>query len=162
MEIKPIKTETVENDKKSIEFGIDFVKKYNKKMEIKPIKTEPIENESFENESNLLPKLDFEQIAIQNEGKFIIIHKDLYCTIIDSDNNEKILFQCEICDCSFQEPTNNSNIESVHEEKKRFVCQWCDYASNLKFNLKTHVESVHEGKRAFKCQLCNKRCSSKG
>ena len=103
-----------------------------------------------------------QQIAMQNEGKLKIIHHELFCTIIDSENNEKILFQCEICDCSLQEPTNESNIESVHEEKKPFVCQLCNYVSYLKTNLKAHVDSVHEGKRPFQCQLCEKRCSSKG
>ena len=59
--------------------------------------------------------------------KIAIIHQELYCTKIDSDNIEKILFQCETCDCSlkgiidFDRTINvkyNEN-KSIHKENER-------------------------------------------
>ena len=53
----------------------------------------------------------------------------------------------------------NKHVESVHEGKKPFKCDICDYSSSQKGHLKTHVASVHEGQKTFKCHICDYICS---
>ena len=50
----------------------------------------------------------------------------------------------------------NRHIFSVHEGKKPFNCNICDY-NCLKQNI--HVASVHEGKKPFKSDICDYKCS---
>ena len=47
----------------------------------------------------------------------------------------------------------NEHAERVHERKKSFKCQICDYKSSQKGDLKRHV-AVHEEKKAFECKFC--------
>ena len=54
-----------------------------------------------------------------------------------------------------------SHVASVHEGKKPFKCDICDYSCSQKGHMKTHVESVHEGKKSFKCDICDYSCSQK-
>ena len=54
-----------------------------------------------------------------------------------------------------------THIESVHEKKKPFKCDICDYSFSQKSDLKKHHESVHEGKRPFKCEICEKTFNRK-
>ena len=42
------------------------------------------------------------------------------------------------------------HVASVHEGKKPFKCDNCDYSCSQKGNLKTHVQSVHDGKNEGK------------
>ena len=50
---------------------------------------------------------------------------------------------------------------SVHEEKKPFKCDICDYRCSQKSNMNKHVASVHEGKKPFKCDICDYSFSQK-
>ena len=54
------------------------------------------------------------------------------------------------------------HISAIHEGKKPFKCDICDYRSSQKGCMNTHVASVHEGKKPFKCDICDYRCSQKG
>ena len=47
------------------------------------------------------------------------------------------------------------NIVSVHEGKKPFKCDICDYRCSQKVNMNRHVASVHEEKKPFKCEICD-------
>ena len=38
----------------------------------------------------------------------------------------------------------NRHIESVHEGKKPFECQVCDFYSSLKADMTKHVKSIHD------------------
>ena len=71
-------------------------------------------------------------------------------------------FKCDICDyiCS-QKMDMNRHIASVHEGKKPFKCVICDYSCSQKGNMSTHVASVHEGTKPFKCDICDYICSLK-
>ena len=53
------------------------------------------------------------------------------------------------------------HVFSVHEGKKQFKCEICDYSSSRKGNLKLHVASVHEKNIPFKCEMCDYSCSLK-
>jgi hypothetical protein len=50
-------------------------------------------------------------------------------------------------------------VASVHEGKKPFKCEVCDYSCSQKSIMKSHVVSAHEGKKPFKCNICDYRCS---
>ena len=54
-----------------------------------------------------------------------------------------------------------TNINSVHEEKKPHKCSICDYSCSKKSVLKTHIDSVHEKKKPHKCQICDYSGSQK-
>ena len=57
----------------------------------------------------------------------------------------------------------NRHVESVHEGKKPFKCDICDYRDALKRGqINRHVASVHEEKKPFKCDICDYNCSQKG
>ena len=54
------------------------------------------------------------------------------------------------------------HVTSVHENKKQFKCEMCDYYFSQKGDLKRHVTAVHENKKQFKCEICEFTCSQKG
>ena len=75
---------------------------------------------------------------------------------IQTVHEGKNQFKCNFCDheCA----TNyhlKRHIEGVHERIKPFKCNICDYESATKANLNKHVESVHEGIKPFKPFKCN-------
>ena len=39
------------------------------------------------------------------------------------------------------------HVSSVHEGKKPFNCDICDFSCSQKSNMKIHIESVHEGEK---------------
>ena len=46
------------------------------------------------------------------------------------------LFKCTLCESSFLKSSNlKSHIRSIHEKKKPFICNTCDYIFSLKGNL---------------------------
>jgi uncharacterized Zn-finger protein len=52
--------------------------------------------------------------------------------------------------------------DSVHEGKKAFNCEVCNYSCSQKVHMKRHKELVHEGKKSYKCEICYYSCSQKG
>ena len=40
-------------------------------------------------------------------------------------------------------------MESVHEGKKRFKCEACEYSTSRGNDMSRHVERIHKGKRQF-------------
>ena len=50
---------------------------------------------------------------------------------------------------------NLIHIHSVHEEIKPFKCNFCDFETAKKQNIKNHIECIHEGKKPFKCNICD-------
>ena len=52
----------------------------------------------------------------------------------------------------------NKHVESVHERKKPFNC---DYSCSQKSKMNKHVVSVHEGEKPFECDICDYSCSLK-
>ena len=56
------------------------------------------------------------------------------------------------------------HIASVHEGKKAFNCEICDYGCSLRNLLNKHIASAHEniaqeGFKPFKCGKCDYSCS---
>ena len=51
----------------------------------------------------------------------------------------------------YNKQTLKIHVESVHEEKKPYNCDICDYSFSRKGNMNKHVESVHGEKNPSKC-----------
>ena len=49
-------------------------------------------------------------------------------------------------------------MDLVHEGKKPFQCNICEYSTSQKQHLQTHIESVHQGNR-FNFQTCDSNFS---
>ena len=47
------------------------------------------------------------------------------------------------------------SIQKVHEGKKSFKCESCDFSFDLEISLQQHVASLHEGRSPFKCESCD-------
>ena len=54
-----------------------------------------------------------------------------------------------------------SHVDSVHEGKKPFKCENCDYSCAEKGDLQKHITSVHEGKKPFNCESCDYKFAHK-
>ena len=44
----------------------------------------------------------------------------------------------------------------VHENRKKYKCDVCDYTAFLHADLKKHIECVHEKMKPHKCSICEK------
>ena len=49
----------------------------------------------------------------------------------------------------------NNHVASVHDNKKPFKCEICDYRCSQKGDLSKHFTAVHEKKKPFKCEICD-------
>ena len=108
--------------------------------------------------------------------KIAIIHQELYCTKIDSDNIEKILFQCETCDCSLKGIIDFDRTidirydenDSIHKENERIHTNKkssqidkksipTEKKSICEANKLIHEENklIEKEKKTFKCKLCD-------
>ena len=61
----------------------------------------------------------------------------------------------------FQAINLKNHIDAVHEERKPFKCEFCDYSCTHPSSLKKHISNIHGPKSVFKCRLCNKKFGSK-
>ena len=63
-------------------------------------------------------------------------------------HEKKKPFKCDICNYScFQKCEIEKHQELVHEKKKPLRCDICDYSFFSKSSMKIHVESLNEKKR---------------
>ena len=77
---------------------------------------------------------------------------------IDPVHEQKKPFNCEICDYSCtQKDEMTQHVSSVHKKKKPFQCDICNYSCFLNHDIKKHYESVHEEKKSFKCDVQNEK-----
>ena len=51
----------------------------------------------------------------------------------------------------------NSSGKDVHEGEKPYKCEFCDYASAQKGNVKKHINEVHEKGESFQCESCSSK-----
>ena len=56
----------------------------------------------------------------------------------------------------------NQHVSSVHEQRKPFKCDICDYKCSKKSKMNHHVASVHGGKKPIKCNICDANFSQNG
>ena len=49
----------------------------------------------------------------------------------------------------------------MHERKKEFKCEVCNYEGCLKSLLDKHIASAHENLKGFRCELCNQQFTNK-
>ena len=77
-------------------------------------------------------------------------------------HEEKRSFKCELCDYRFYEIGSlDKHIVSINEEKKQFPCEFCNIIFSGKGNLDRHVVVEHEGKLPFNCKHYDKSSSEK-
>ena len=49
----------------------------------------------------------------------------------------------------------NARVKSVHEKKKPFKCDICEYSCSQMSRLNLDLELVHGEKKLFKCDICD-------
>ena len=82
---------------------------------------------------------------------------------IEVVHDKKKPFKCEICDYScYQKSKMKKHVESVHEKNEPFKCEICYYSCAQNSNLKRHISSVHEEKKPLRCAICDKEEASIG
>ena len=80
------------------------------------------------------------------------------CNIPEEERRKAPEAKCNICNKEFRfKHALKRHMSSIHEQKKDFLCQLCDYKTYMKSNLYLHVKRMHEG-RALKetCPHCQK------
>ncbi|KAF5287430.1 hypothetical protein FQR65_LT12255 [Abscondita terminalis] len=133
-----------------------------------PIKTD--ENSIVCNECKL--KTDEEhQTFIKNE--IILKTEDLpqsfssenFLTTIENEfvevpvKNESMLKEEDVDTLNCDEESESSDL-SRDSQEKTFRCNFCDYSSSWKHQLKSHMYK-HSGEKPFKCDKCDYRCCRK-
>ena len=63
---------------------------------------------------------------------------------------ERSVFKCDKCNCTFRWRGNLKNhVLSVHEKKKNYACNQCDKSFAFKDGLLRHISTVHDNERKF-------------
>ena len=71
-------------------------------------------------------------------------------------------FKFEVCNYRFSEKNIlDKHIVSIHEEKKQFPCEFCNIIFPGKGNMDRHDVVEHEGKVPFNCKHHDKSSSEK-
>ena len=93
-----------------------------------------------------------------NLNRHISINHERKKMHIASVHEGKKPFKCQICDYSCTQKTDMTHhVSFVHEKKEPFKCDICSYSCFLKHDIKKHLESVHEEKKSFKCDMQNEK-----
>jgi uncharacterized Zn-finger protein len=50
----------------------------------------------------------------------------------------------------------------VHENKRPYKCDFCEYAASKNNDLKRHIECVHEKLKQHACNICQMSFGQKG
>ena len=55
------------------------------------------------------------------------------------------------------------HVAAIHEKKKSLKCNYCDYDTAMKYEMKDHVASVHKKSKVFvfRCEICDYKASAK-
>ena len=74
----------------------------------------------------------------------------------------KKTFKSESCEySSVSQNDMKQRIASIHEGKKSFKCALFVYSCDLKIDMHQHIASVHEGQKPVKCNSCSYTCNQK-
>ena len=55
-------------------------------------------------------------------------------------------------------PTNH---ETLRENRKDYICEYCGRSFGKKSNLHTHIKIVHKKQKDHRCEICNKTFGTK-
>ena len=69
--------------------------------------------------------------------------------------SEAQLKKCDICGKEVKESNLKTHMKIMHENSKRFPCDFCNKVLSNKSNLTQHVINVHKPKKLIKCEKCN-------
>ena len=56
---------------------------------------------------------------------------------------------------------NYQSADEIHEQKKPFQCEACDFTTGQKGHLKQHFSIVHERGKQYECKICHGKFSHK-
>ena len=96
------------------------------------------------------------QCMLQFGKKYVF---DLHLSLV---HGKKHVIKNEASEISFDESRENGEIVKKSEKSKSFKCNTCKKGFKLKGSLTKHVASVHEGKKPFKCEICDYKCTQSG
>ena len=69
---------------------------------------------------------------------------------------------CEICKTVCANQRHFALHAKLHDERRRFACNICDYRFPLRETLKRHVMTVHDKVRPYSCEHCGKTFGVRG
>ena len=73
----------------------------------------------------------------------------------------KIEFKCKTCSKVFtQSGSVYKHIREVHEDKRLFNCEICNYSSNRIASIRIHTDAIHNNVK-FICPICSKEVAYK-
>lgn len=143
-------------------------------------KKEPVQITSFKcylcNEIFFLRKLKYEHLEqVHSSDEFkckICKHKSQTARGIDNhlmlhENPELLSHMCHICSKNYQKACElRRHIKLSHSDKSarvsKFFCDFCDFRTFSKMNVKRHLRTIHLKIKAFQCQFCpDKKYTSK-
>ena len=64
--------------------------------------------------------------------------------------------KCHICEKDYSTWISFKNHKKIHDNKKEFTCDLCDYTANVKQNLINHKKHKHLKIKNFTCDKCKK------
>ncbi|EAT46047.1 AAEL002739-PA [Aedes aegypti] len=63
-------------------------------------------------------------------------------------------FVCEMCGASLKSATSLKSHMERHEDKRKYSCQYCEYAAYTKINLTAHLQIHASDNAVLKCEIC--------
>ena len=133
----------------------------------KTIEIKPNPEESFSNEAELLANKKKKRFCMQcslqfeSSSVFDLHLKLLHKKVIKEESIETKPNPEESFNNEDNRLAKSHKKTFVHERKKFYECNLCQYSSPRRDVMNLHILSIHEGKKPYKCDLCTYACTRK-
>jgi len=131
-------------------------------------------DEDFENAdvdsniTNIKVEADICDYSDNNEDYNELEEKPKQRVKASSDNGPKAVYECEVCQKTFNRKDHLTKHKIVHSNKKEHVCSECNKAFSRKDKMKRHLKNIHgivemkspPKKESHECEVCGKVCPS--
>uniref|UniRef100_UPI00358ED782 zinc finger X-chromosomal protein-like isoform X2 n=1 Tax=Myxine glutinosa TaxID=7769 RepID=UPI00358ED782 len=76
--------------------------------------------------------------------------------ILSVHTKDVLLYKCKRCKKSFRQQRDLKRHMRVHQVKKIYQCEYCDYSTTDASGFKRHIISIHTKDYPHRCEYCNK------